>query len=112
MARDEILASWISFTSAFFFLIIFINIMEFQKKQPLSKASESKSSTIFLYPGYITKTNGKILWHSQKPVFDEENEQWINLKAVDVTNCIHDPWPAETGGEKLILEVKDYDSQK
>ena len=73
------------------------------------QTTPSSPTNISLYPGFITKNNGQIFWHSQKPVFDEDNKQWINLKAVDITNCINDPWPAESGGEKLILEVRNYE---
>lgn len=65
------------------------------------------SSSISLYPGYLTKLNGKILWHPQKPIFDEFNNDWNRNKSVDVTGCIFDPWPFTQGDQDLLLEIRN-----
>lgn len=69
--------------------------------------SYSKGSAISFYPGYMTKMNGKIWWHPQKPVFNEEENDWYKSGAIEVTGCTFDPWPFTSGSKDLILEIKN-----
>jgi len=63
--------------------------------------------TIWLYPGFLTKgLKGKLLWHGKEPIFDEKNNDWTAKQAVDVTNCINDPWPFIEGGRECCLTIK------
>lgn len=60
--------------------------------------------TIWLYPGYLTKgLKGRLLWHSKPPEFSDND--WISTGAVDISGCIHDPWPFGAGGKEFVLEV-------
>jgi len=65
----------------------------------------SKNSSVCLYPGYLTKLNGQILWHPQKPGFNDINSDWNKDKSVDVTGCIFDPWPFTQGNKDLLIEI-------
>ncbi len=71
------------------------------------ESSLNKNSSICLYPGYLTKVNGKILWHPQKPTFNLIIDDWEKDKSVDVTGCIFDPWPFTQGNQDLLLEIKN-----
>lgn len=63
-------------------------------------------STIFLYPGYVTKgQKGRIFWHPAMPDFDPKQNDWDQKKAVELTNCIHDPWPSVEGGKECMIEI-------
>jgi hypothetical protein len=63
-------------------------------------------NTIYLYPGFLTKgQRGRILWHPQKPSYNENKKDWEEIKAIDVTNCIYDPWPYTGGDRDCIMEV-------
>ena len=63
-------------------------------------------SSIFLYPGFVTKgQKGRILWHPGLPSCDARENDWETNKAVDITNCIHDPWPFVAGGKSCCMEV-------
>jgi len=68
---------------------------------------DKNKSIVFLYPGFITKMNGRIFWHSQKPLFLEEHKDWDYSKAVNVTGCIYDPWPFTNGDSNLVLEISN-----
>jgi hypothetical protein len=62
---------------------------------------------IFLYPGHITKgLNGRILWHPRLPEFDLKQNDWPSTGSVEITSCIHDPWPFGEGGKEFIMEVE------
>jgi hypothetical protein len=66
-----------------------------------------QKTSIFLYPGYLTKgLKGKILWHPKYPIFDLKNNDWDAKESVGVTDCIHDPWPYVEGGIKCIISIE------
>jgi hypothetical protein len=63
-----------------------------------------QARTIWLYPGYLTKgLKGKILWHPKMPEFEANSNDWSS--GIDITGCIHDPWPFGEGGKKFIMEI-------
>lgn len=65
-----------------------------------------KSKSIFLYPGHITKgLKGRLFWHPRMPMFDKGENDWVVLGAIEVTSCIHDPWPYMEGGKECVMEV-------
>ena len=65
-----------------------------------------KPSPIFLYPGFVTKgQKGKLLWHPVLPAFDAKENDWVSTRAIEVTNCIHDPWPFIAGGKDCCTEI-------
>jgi len=65
-----------------------------------------KSRTVFLYPGYLTKgLKGRIVWHPKMPQFDPKQNDWILEKAIEITSCIHDPWPFIEGGKDCMMEI-------
>lgn len=62
--------------------------------------------TIWMYPGYLTKgLKGKLLWHPKTPTYNEQERDWITTGSIDITGCIHDPWPFGEGGKEFVLEV-------
>jgi hypothetical protein len=65
-----------------------------------------KPTTIFLYPGYITKgLKGRLVWHPKMPDFDPKMNDWIADKSVEITSCINDPWPFIEGGKECMIEI-------
>ena len=65
-----------------------------------------QKTTIFLYPGFITKgQKGKLLWHPKMPEYDMKQNDWDYIKSVEITNCIHDPWPFMEGGKDCMIEI-------
>ena len=57
-----------------------------------------KQITVFLYPGFITKgLKGRLFWHPTMPEFDNKDNDWQIAKSIEITNCIHDPWPFIAG---------------
>jgi hypothetical protein len=65
-----------------------------------------QSRTIWLYPGYLTKgLKGKILWHPKVPEFEADQNDWSANGSIEVTGCIHDPWPFVEGGKEFIMEI-------
>jgi hypothetical protein len=60
-------------------------------------------NSIFLYSGYLTKSQGQICWHPKLPSFNETSSQFD--EGICITNCIHDPFPYTQGGKDSILEV-------
>lgn len=61
----------------------------------------AKTSSFCLYPGYLTKENGRVYWTEQAPV--RQNNKWIKTNGVDVTDCIFDPFPYTSGDQNSIL---------
>jgi hypothetical protein len=55
---------------------------------------------IFLYPGHITKGLPRL------PEFDLKQNDWPSTGSVEITSCIHDPWPFGEGGKEFIMEVE------
>lgn len=65
-----------------------------------------KLRSIFLYPGFITKgQKGKLFWHPKMPSFDMKFNDWPVEKAIEITSCIHDPWPFVEGGKDCMMEI-------
>jgi hypothetical protein len=65
-----------------------------------------KTRTVFLYPGYITKgLKGRMFWHPKMPEHDMELNDWKTDKAVEISSCIHDPWPFIEGGKDCLMEI-------
>jgi hypothetical protein len=65
-----------------------------------------KPSTISPHPGFVTKgQKGKLLWHPKMPEFDMKQNDWDATKSIEVTNCIHDPWPFVAGGKDCMMEI-------
>lgn len=72
-------------------------------RENLHKLSQqtAKTSSFCLYPGYLTKENGRIYWTEQAPV--RQNNKWVKTNSVDVTNCIFDPFPYTSGDQNSVL---------
>lgn len=62
--------------------------------------------TVSLYPGFLTKSQGKIVWHAILPKFDQSNDEWLGVNSIEITSCIHDPWPHTSGGKNCVVELK------
>lgn len=60
---------------------------------------------ISLYPGYVAKSAGTILWFPTKPEFDHENTCWVGENSVEITSCIADPWPYGSGDAKSLMKI-------
>lgn len=65
----------------------------------------SHSASVPLYPGYLAKADGRILWFPAKPEFDHEEARWVGNSFVEVTSCIADPWPYGPGGASCIIKT-------
>lgn len=62
-------------------------------------------TSIPLYPGYVAKAQGRIVWFPTPPVFDERADAWKGQGAVEITSCIADPWPEGPGGAKAFIKI-------
>jgi hypothetical protein len=62
-------------------------------------------TSIPLYPGYVAKAQGRIVWFPTRPEFDEQEEAWRGHGAVEITSCIADPWPEGPGGAKAFIRI-------
>jgi hypothetical protein len=62
-------------------------------------------TTIPLYPGYVAKAQGIIMWFPVPPEFDERAQAWTGKGAVEITSCIADPWPEGPGGAKAFIRI-------
>lgn len=65
--------------------------------------------SIQLYPGYVVKSQGRIMWFPVHPEFDEREGMWSGQGAVEITSCISDPWPDEPGGKDAFVEVRNQE---
>lgn len=65
-----------------------------------------KKTTVSLYPGFLTKSQSKVFWHPLRPEYSELSDIWTGEKMIEVTSCIHDPWPHTEGGKDCILELE------
>ena len=72
-----------------------------------------KQITVFLYPGFITKgLKGRLFWHPTMPEFDNKDNDWQIAKSIEITNCIHDPWPFIAGGKDCLMEIASPETKK
>lgn len=86
---------------AFCFLILMLGC-SVQKSKYTKQENE-----ITLYPGYIAKSNGKILWFSDQPEFNTETQEWVGPSSVNITSCIADPWPYTTGSSQSLMKISN-----
>lgn len=62
-------------------------------------------ATINLYPGFVTKSQGRIFWHPSKPKFLVDINSWHTKTMCEITSCVNDPWPFVDGGPNCLMEV-------
>jgi hypothetical protein len=65
---------------------------------------QTSYAKINLYPGYIAKSQGNVIWFPQEPKYDEING-WVGDNPVVVSSCIADPWPFSSGGTEFLIRV-------
>ena len=65
-----------------------------------------KPRTVNLYPGYLVKAQGEILWFPSPPLYDHESAKWLGRNPILVSSCIADPWPYTEGDQKSIMRVE------
>jgi hypothetical protein len=70
-----------------------------------AKTETKDRASIPLYPGYVAKAQGIIMWFPVPPEFDERAQAWTGKGAVEITSCIADPWPEGPGGEEAHMAV-------
>lgn len=70
---------------------------------PKKEIYVSRSASVPLYPGYLAKSQGKILWFPAKPEF--KGSRWVGNSFVEVTSCIADPWPYGPGDSSCIIRT-------
>jgi hypothetical protein len=74
-----------------------------------------KPNSIPLYPGYVVKSQGVIIWFPSQPYYDEDSQMWIGENGVNITSCIADPWPSDGGGKyantQIVQEQNSYVSR-
>lgn len=78
--------------------------------EKLKLSQQIKTSSFCLYPGYLTKENGRIYWTETSPV--RQNDKWIKTNSVDVTNCIFDPFPYSQGDENTTIKINSVSEAK
>jgi hypothetical protein len=75
------------------------------KPETETETETKDQTTIPLYPGYVAKAQGIIMWFPVPPEFDERAQAWTGKGAVEITSCIADPWPGGPGGEESHMAV-------
>lgn len=104
----------IAFIISCMIMCIFIQYLDNVHKTNLEKIKISqqtvKTSSFCLYPGYLTKENGRIYWTEQAPV--RQNDKWIKTNSVDVTDCIFDPFPYSQGDENTTIKINSVSEAK
>lgn len=86
-------------------IILFLGCCPNYPKMVENTRQHQSDTGIFLYPGYVAKADGRIIWFPAMPEFDHENSRWVGNNSVEITSCVADPWPYGPGGAKSLMKI-------
>lgn len=86
----------------FFILLVLLFGCNNQKQQFTRQENQ-----INLYPGYVAKSKGRILWFPEQPKFSTKSGEWIGTNSTEVTSCVFDPWPSTPGNQESLIKISN-----
>jgi len=86
-------------------LVLFLGCCSNSPKIVEKTSQRQTNPGIPLYPGYVAKSAGRIIWFPAMPEFDHENSRWVGNNSVEITSCVADPWPYGPGGAKSLMKI-------